>query len=126
LRDSLGRVDEAEQFLRDGLRANPGHPELLFELGRIFREARKDHDRARNVWELALRKWRQLDAATREDQRFLHAQMLGQLADLEHNAGRYAEAAVYWRELLPLSPYKDSIQKWLTEAESRAATPPRQ
>src|SRR5262245_1478550 len=33
LRGALGKVDEAEQFLRMGLRANPGDYELLFELG---------------------------------------------------------------------------------------------
>ncbi|MDB6034525.1 MAG: hypothetical protein JWM16_4863, partial [Verrucomicrobiales bacterium] len=34
LRSQLGKPDEAEQFLRQGLIANPGHPEMLFELGR--------------------------------------------------------------------------------------------
>ena len=36
LRNQLGRIDEAEQFLREGLRSNPRNPEMLFELGRIF------------------------------------------------------------------------------------------
>src|SRR5437588_9986821 len=31
LRSSLGKVDEAEQFLREGLRQNPGSYELWYE-----------------------------------------------------------------------------------------------
>src|SRR5438309_1796727 len=31
---SMGKIVEAERFLRDGLLANPGSPEILFELGR--------------------------------------------------------------------------------------------
>src|SRR5262249_37768508 len=34
--ERLGKVDEATDFLRDGLRANPGDPEILTELGRLF------------------------------------------------------------------------------------------
>lgn len=43
---------EAEQFLREGLRANPGSAEIIFELGRCRADA-KDPERARNLWELA-------------------------------------------------------------------------
>src|SRR4051812_22412896 len=58
LRSRLGSVDQAEKFLREGLQNNPGHYEILFELGRIYYENRKDPTRARNVWELALKDWR--------------------------------------------------------------------
>src|SRR5437667_4857091 len=33
LRERMGKVAEAEQFLREGLRANPGSYAILFELG---------------------------------------------------------------------------------------------
>ena len=36
LRDHLGHPDEAESFLREGLRANPDSFAILFELGRIY------------------------------------------------------------------------------------------
>src|SRR6185436_2706832 len=51
LRSPLGKIDEAEQFLRTGLQANPGNYEILFELGRIYYANRKQTARARNVWE---------------------------------------------------------------------------
>lgn len=54
LRRKMGKVDEAEEFLRQGLRANPGNASLLFELGRIYKEDRKDPNHARNVWELGV------------------------------------------------------------------------
>ena len=56
LRD-LGKVKEAEDFLREGLRNNPDSYEILFELGRLYYENNHDPARARNVWELGLRKW---------------------------------------------------------------------
>ena len=49
LRTELKKIDEAEGFLRDGLRANPGQPLLLFELGRIYSEDRQDTNRARSA-----------------------------------------------------------------------------
>ena len=57
MRTRLGKVTEAEQFLREGLQANPEDSELLFELGKVYFENRKNLPRARNVWELALKKW---------------------------------------------------------------------
>ena len=54
-----GKVAEAEKFLRDGLRANPDSYEILFELGRLYYESEHDAARARNVWELALRRWQE-------------------------------------------------------------------
>src|SRR5688572_31781294 len=38
LTKKLGKFDEAERFLREGLRANPGNYEILYELGRIAYE----------------------------------------------------------------------------------------
>jgi len=40
----LNRPDQAEAFLREGLRNNPANCEILFELGRIYHES--NHDRA--------------------------------------------------------------------------------
>ena len=50
LRSQLDKPNEAEQFLREGLRANPGHPEMLFELGRhLPGEPEKHRTRAQPV-----------------------------------------------------------------------------
>lgn len=124
LRSSLGRVTEAEQFLREGLRNNPGHPGLLFELGRIFLENRGDTNRARNVWELALKNWDSSETAEENRDALLYMQLLGQLAKLEYEHGNYSQAIVYLKRLIQVSPSKDALQKWIEEAEAKAAKAP--
>src|SRR5687767_6377013 len=61
LTQKLGKISEAEQFLREGLRANPGSFEILHEMGRVAYEYRKDIQRARNLWVLALQNFRKAD-----------------------------------------------------------------
>jgi len=115
MRGALGKVDEAEQFLRIGLRANPGDYELLFELGRIYAEDRKDPSRARNLWELGLKNWREREPGKAEPNIFLYAQLLGQLATLEEKEGRYARALEHLTALKSVSPNKAFIQQWIDE-----------
>src|SRR6185503_286424 len=115
LRGALKKVDEAEQFIRMGLRANPGDYELLFELGRIYAEDRHDPSRARNVWELALKNWREREPDKAEPNIFLYAQLLGQLATLEEKDGRYARALEHLTALKSISPNKATIQQWMDE-----------
>jgi tetratricopeptide (TPR) repeat protein len=115
LRGALKKVDEAEQFLRMGLRANPGDYELLFELGRIYAEDRNDPSRARNLWELGLKNWREREAGKAEPNVFLCAQLLGQLAMLEEKQGRYARALEHLTALKSISPNKATIQQWIDE-----------
>lgn len=119
LRTQLGKINEAEQFLRQGLRANPGHQELLFELGRIYFENRKDSTRARNIWELALNKWRENEAGKTDANIFLYEQLLGQLAKLECEQKNYAKALTYYKALKEVSPFKESIQKTIEETEAK-------
>jgi tetratricopeptide (TPR) repeat protein len=120
LRSELKKSGEAEAFLRDGLRANPGHPMLLFELGRIYSEDRNDPARARNVWELALRNGGNWDIED-EAQRFLLGQLLGNLARLEETQQQYAAAIGHLRKLEHVSPNPPAIAKWRQEVETKQA-----
>jgi len=113
LRSKLGKVDEAEQFLREGLRANPGDCEILFELGRIYHENRKDATRARNVFELALKRWREREAGKPEPDIFLYAQMLNHAALLEREQNNYPRAIEHYTTLKEVSPRKESVQAWI-------------
>jgi tetratricopeptide (TPR) repeat protein len=119
LRTQLGKINEAEQFLRQGLRANPGHQELLFELGRIYFENRHDSTRARNVWELALKKWHENEEGKAKANTFLYEQILGQLARLEFEEKNYARALEHYKALKEVSPFKDSVQKTIEETEAK-------
>jgi len=122
LRSRLGKVNEAEQFLREGLQANPGHYEILLELGRIYKENRNDLNRARNLWELALRNWREKEAANAEPSIFAYAQLLGNLATLEEQQQNYSKAIEYLVSLKQVSPHPVSIQKWTDDLKAKAAS----
>ena len=121
LRTRLGKPDEAEQFLREGLRANPGSPELLYELGQVYSANRNDPIRARNLYELALA---QVDASprkTNDDLVLLSEQILIRLARIEATQGNRSAAIAWLERLKPISPAPDQIQKQIEELRSGAA-----
>jgi tetratricopeptide (TPR) repeat protein len=125
LRSKLGKVAEAEQFLREGLQHIPGEPELLFELGRIYRENHKDNARARTVWEVALAQWRKSRSADNDDDRFLCAQILVQLAAVEEEEKNYPKSIEYLRMLLTITPHKASVQNWIDQLPGGKSIPER-
>lgn len=125
LRSQLGKVAEAEQFLREGLQHIPGEPELLFELGRIYRENHKDDNRARGIWQAALSQWRKTRSFDTAEDRLLYAQILVNLAQVEEEQKDFARAMEHLRALLQVTPNRDSIEKWIKDlsAKSPATSP---
>jgi hypothetical protein len=117
LRTKLNKVDEAEAFLRDGLRANPNNPEILFELGRLYNENRKDPARARNLFELALRCWRETEVSKEEPDLRLLGSIAMHLARLEEDAGHWAKAIEYLQLVKPTSPMPELVQKQIDDAK---------
>jgi hypothetical protein len=115
LRRRLGRVDEAQQFLREGWRANPDSYEIIFELGKLFEEDRKDDLRARNLFELALRKWERSESGKAEPDKFAFQQITGHLARLEEREERLEKALEYLELLRGVSPNPDKIQEQIVE-----------
>jgi tetratricopeptide (TPR) repeat protein len=110
LRRQLGKADEAEQFLRQGLRANPDSYEILFELGRLYYENRHDPSRARNIWTLALRRWEQREGALKEPNWVAYDAITVDLAHLEAAEGRNAEAIQWFERTKVHSPHPQDIQ----------------
>jgi len=104
LREKLGRAEEAEQFLREGLRENPHSVELRYELGRLAFDARKDAPRARRLWERALADWDRQEPAKPEPDVFLRRNLLSQLARLEESEGNPARAYEYLAMANELAP----------------------
>ena len=119
LRTRLGKLDEAEQFLRDGWRNNPDSYEILFELGRLFEENRQDPARARNVWELALKKWEARESAKKEPDRLGLEQIVGHLAFLEEKEQNWAREVQLLEILKKLSPNPEAIEERLREARQK-------
>jgi len=119
LRTQMGKVDEAEQFLREGLRANPQSYEILFELGRVWEENRHETARAINLYELALKQWKNSQSGKKEPDDFLLAQITGHLATLEEQGGHLAKAIEYLELLKTVSPTPAAIQEQIVELRAK-------
>jgi tetratricopeptide (TPR) repeat protein len=121
LRD-LGKKEEAEQFLREGLRHNPQSYEIMLELGRSYFDKR-DYDRARNVLEMGLQRWREQEnpKPLEQQNRFVAEQIVSYLARVEDRSGN-RERTIRWLELLKkASPNPQQIDQRI--AEVRAGKP---
>jgi tetratricopeptide (TPR) repeat protein len=133
LREHLNRPDQAEVFLREGLRNNPGNCEILFELGRIYHESAHDPDRARNVWELALRDWlkltvemqkeNKLTAGQERDNNLIFEKITVNLARLEDETGHYPEAINWFEAAQKVSPARDALQQQIDAIKKKIAEP---
>ena len=113
LRRKLGKVAEAEAFLREGLRANPGDYEILLELGRIQYQNHQDTVRARNLWELALKDWTRREAGQTNQNLLAYAALLNNLAMAERDQNNYPQAIRYYTALKEVAPHPDLIQGWI-------------
>ncbi|MGB8368742.1 MAG: tetratricopeptide repeat protein [Limisphaerales bacterium] len=124
LRVRMFKVNEAEQFLRDGLHANPGNAALLFELGRLYFDSRNQPVQARNLYLAALDSWGRENSGNPEPDKFLLSHILSSLAKLEGHEGNNAKAIRYFKMLKPISPSPDSIQKRIDELSQQPASKP--
>jgi tetratricopeptide (TPR) repeat protein len=124
LRRVLGKPTEAEQFLRDGLQANPKSYEILFELGRLYRENFDDPKRARGVWELALRRWREQETDKKDPNTLALDKITVNLAKLEQEQGNTALAIKYLEEAKKVSPDPEALQARIDELKRSEKTSP--
>ena len=120
---NMGKVVEAEKFLRDGLRANPDSYEILFELGRLYYESEHDAARARNVWELALRKWTARESAKKEPDLFQLEQIAVNLARLEEKEGNLALAIQRLELAKRASPQPAVLESQIQDLKRRLPRP---
>jgi tetratricopeptide (TPR) repeat protein len=127
LRDRLNKSSEAEEFLREGLKENPHSPDLLYVLGQIYLQDRKDLPRARNLFAAALRCWYEVEqpkpvkAETAEGQRdyLLLEQILGGLVKDELAAGHLQQALDYMKQLEANASDPEGVQKQIDELQAR-------
>jgi tetratricopeptide (TPR) repeat protein len=121
MRENLNQPREAEAFLREGLRNNPNSFEILFELGRLYNENYHDPDRARNVWQLALRRWLQQDSQAQKENKLDSEEITIQLARLEEDAGNYQDAIRWFQAAQKDSPAPDALQQQIDEIKKKMA-----
>ncbi|HWF19968.1 MAG TPA: hypothetical protein VG754_11910 [Verrucomicrobiae bacterium] len=121
LRKKMGKVDEAEAFIRKGLNANPGNPSLLFELGRLYHEDRKEINRPRNIWEMAVDKLDATPEPHTEEQNFMLMQLTLNLARLEESQANL-QAALHWLERLEkVSPEPEHVREEINDTKQKIA-----
>jgi tetratricopeptide (TPR) repeat protein len=124
LRTRLNRVREAEEVIRDGLWNNPRNPSLLFELGRIYYQDRKDYERARNVFEAGLQSWDRTESLKPEPDKFLALQLLAHLAELEEQTGHYDRSIQLWEKTKEFTPFPANAQKHIDDIREKMAPSP--
>lgn len=119
LREHLNRPDQAEKFLREGLRNNPDSPEILLELGRVYRESYHDATRARNVWELGVKKFRKLTPEQQKEKKIVGDGLMVNLARLENEAGNYGAAIQWFQTAQQISPNPAALQKQIDDIRKK-------
>jgi tetratricopeptide (TPR) repeat protein len=122
LRD-LGKIKEAEAFLREGLRNNPDSYEILFELGRLYAMNTHELDRARRVWELGLRRWTEQETAGKKPDLLSLEQIAVNLSRLEEEEGNLAHAIGLLELSKKASPNPQALQKQIDELKQKLAVP---
>ncbi|HET7625577.1 MAG TPA: tetratricopeptide repeat protein [Verrucomicrobiae bacterium] len=116
---SIGKPEEAEQFLREGLRANPNSYEILFELGRLYMENRHDPEHAINIWKLALRRWRETEQPKKKPDFDMLDKITMHLASAEENEGHYAEAIHWMEQAKTHSPSPEAVQEQIDNLRAK-------
>ena len=124
LRTKLGKTKEAEAFLREGLRANQDSCEILFELGLLHYESQRDVPRARNLWEMALRKWDEVESKKKEPNLFALDKITVNLGRLEEKEGNLSRAIAYLELAKRASPHPASLQQQIDELKQKLAAQP--
>jgi tetratricopeptide (TPR) repeat protein len=123
LRTKLGRVQDAERFLREGWLANRDSYSIVLELARIYEEQKHDPERARNLYEVALNNWTKTQANSSDPDLLAFRQIVTRLAIIEGTAGHYQKAIGYWEKLRPFGNEK-IVDDWINSLKARAAGNP--
>ena len=118
LRD-LGKVKEAERFLREGLLNNPDSYDILLELGRLYYENNHDPNRARKIWDLALRRWSEQETAGKKPDLLKLGQIAVFLARLEEKEGNLSRAIQLLELAQKGSPHPEALQPQIDEFKQR-------
>jgi tetratricopeptide (TPR) repeat protein len=123
LRSRLNKPKEAEQFLREGLRSNPDSYEILLEIGLVYYASYHDVTRARNVWELALKKWIQRESRKEKPDNENYEKILDNLIGLEEKAQNWAKCVEYLQLVKKVSPISDKIEQQIQDLKQKHNLP---
>jgi hypothetical protein len=119
LRTSLNQPHEAEQFLRQGQRANPDSYAILLELGRIYAYNYTNAFVARNILVEARQKWRQQAAAGAKPDPHAYEEILGEIVRADRERGDPRRQLADLLELAKVAHSKENIQRQIDELKAR-------
>jgi tetratricopeptide (TPR) repeat protein len=123
LRTSLQKPDEAEKFLREGLRANPDSYAILLELGRVYFYSKNDPRVARNIFALARDKWLKQEANGEKPEAADYEEILGELVRVDRQQGDLKAVLADLEQLVKVSHSPDTLQAEIREVQQKLAAP---
>jgi len=127
LRQGLKKSAEAEDFIRDGLAANPHSPDLLYTLGQIRLEDHQDYAHAKNIFLAAKREWHKRDdskpVVSKNGEETKDLLLLGSilrgLVQEEEATGHLDQAIRYLEELKPDAADPKGVQDRIDELQAK-------
>jgi tetratricopeptide (TPR) repeat protein len=123
LRGTLKKPDEAEQFLREGLRANPDSFEIYLELGYVADYNRHAFGNARRLYDLALQKWEKQEAAGLKPAPNARREILDSLVRADREQNDFKQMLADLEALKAVAPNTEDIEKDIQEARAKLAAP---
>jgi hypothetical protein len=123
LRTSLKKPKEAEQFLREGQRANPDSYAIELELGRIYLYNYTNAPVARNILLQGRQKWRKQDAAGAKPDPHAYEEILGEIVRADVEEGDLKQQVADLEELVKVARSKDLLQRQIDELKAKLAEP---
>jgi hypothetical protein len=121
LRTSLQKPDEAERFLREGLRANPDSYEILLELGRVYFYNKNNARVARNIFALARDKWLKQEADGEKPESADYEEILGELVRVDRHEGDLKSVLADLEQLIKVSHSPDTLQAEIRDVMGKLA-----
>jgi tetratricopeptide (TPR) repeat protein len=121
LRTSLKRPEEAEQFLRQGLRANPDSYEIYLELGRVYFYNKREPSVGRNIFMLARDKWLKQQAAGDKPEAADYEEILGEIVRVDRQEGDLKAEVADLEELIKVSHSPQTLEAEIRELKARLA-----
>lgn len=117
----MHKDNEAEIVLREGLLNNPDSYEILFELGRLYHESYHETDRARGVWELAVKRWHQQEDNQKEPDFYALHDIATELGHMEDDTGNYSSAIKWLKIAQAHAPNPYAVQKQIDDIKKKMA-----
>jgi tetratricopeptide (TPR) repeat protein len=119
LRTSLNQPREAEQFLREGLRANPDSYAISLDLGRVYADNWKNTRVARNIFEQAGKQWRKQDAAGNNPDPHAYEEILGEIVRTDQALGDTKQELADLEELVKVARGQETVQRQIDEIKAK-------